>query len=515
MFHTLALFCFLAPSNLENARPTTSSSLQECGIEPLLSTDFRQRLVLKLFASSRGIAPQDNGEDAARPPVPPPKRWRSPFFEDIVDTIESHVTKDRSSMDPGQNATVYTLQEGFLPEDRFWIDYVRRERMRKYAKVLYRPKIVNALVEQVEELLTTEDRAGVMVKGPQGVGKSYSLINLSRFLLASGKYWVTIIPNCEDWITESDFLMFLLQSVGVDPDLFRHKYKPSGRDDFKYLISDIDIVLSKHGIKWVFIFDQINRIFARREFQTQKDIGVLPFPFVLMKQVCKPGRIISIISASANNDVAYKDNHEGFDVYDHPTQLDDNEISLLYPRKQIAQWDWDKLGNATGRVPLYLNRWAQDPDDYSSEVRSEIKRSLRKLQNEQTEELWEDYVESSIQYLLQLSLPNEPVYFDRKFLQVQKSVDKPYKYNIVALFPLVLQEYYDFFRDNLFKNIMKNERNILIVCNDPATTADVRGRLFERLAIARIVEKASSRHDLKRILTSANVTLDNVFDADL
>jgi hypothetical protein len=116
--------------------------------------------------------------------------------------------------------------------------------------------------------------------------------------MASGKYWVTIIPNCEEWEDEISFFRFLLQSVGVEPDHFGLDYDAAIDKNFRKLITDIDTVLSKHGMKWVFIFDQINRIFARSELQKVKDVGVLPQPFKIMKGVLKKGRIISIISAS-------------------------------------------------------------------------------------------------------------------------------------------------------------------------------------------------------------------------
>jgi len=71
------------------------------------------------------------------------------------------------------------------------------------SNVSYRPKVANDLVERVEELLAN------------GIAKSYSLV-LTCSLLASGKYFVTIIPDCQNGEFQSDFGMFLLQSVGVD-----------------------------------------------------------------------------------------------------------------------------------------------------------------------------------------------------------------------------------------------------------------------------------------------------------
>ena len=286
-------------------------------------------------------------------------------------------------MNPGQNPMVYTLEEGFLPEDRSWIDHVRIERMSRKASVLYRPEIVNDLVQRIDELLQARPPSGLMVRGPQGVGKSHSLINLTRYLLASGKYWVTIIPDCAVWRDKVDFFKFLLQSVGVDTALVRlNNYVPSSRD-FTSIMADVDQILSKHGMKWVFVFDQINRIFDRMNSERADDIRAPSFPFNMIRRVVERNRIISIISASANNDVWYKDNHNGFDVFDHPTQLDHDEIKILYPASEIAKWDWEEVEYMTGRVPWYLGRWTKDPKHFSADIRNEIQCSLNKLRIEQ------------------------------------------------------------------------------------------------------------------------------------
>mmetsp|Transcript_88517 Transcript_88517/g.255325 ORF Transcript_88517/g.255325 Transcript_88517/m.255325 type:complete len:277 (-) Transcript_88517:13-843(-) len=235
----LALFCFVSPSDLERTR---LESLQQCGIhsysQPLVyCNDFalgRTRQVVPLFSSAPGTL-SDPSEDNDKSPQRS-QRWLYPPFASIVDTIESHVTKDRSIMDPGLNATVYTLQDGFLPEDRSWIEFVQDDRMFARSPVLYRPEIVDNLVQFIEKIFGSNRRKGLFVKGPLGAGKSYSLINLTRYLMASGKYWVTIIPNCEEWENESDFFKFLLQSVGVDPGRCRSSQGSQGNKSHGHAI---------------------------------------------------------------------------------------------------------------------------------------------------------------------------------------------------------------------------------------------------------------------------------------
>ena len=130
-----------------------------------------------------------------------------------------------------------------------------------------------------------------MVHEPQGVAKSTSLINLSRYVLVSRKYWVTLIPDCYNWEDEHDVFEFLLNSVGVDPALFKLDYEAPRRVDFDDLIIDIDHVLAQHGMQWVFVFDQVDEIFARKDIWPNKYISALPFPFFLDSGILTRSRI--------------------------------------------------------------------------------------------------------------------------------------------------------------------------------------------------------------------------------
>jgi len=124
-------------------------------------------------------------------------------------------------------------------------------------------------------------------------------------------------------------------------------------------------------------------------------------------------------------------------------------------------------------------------------------------------------VKSAILCLLEVPLTRPPLYFDRKFSFVLNSAKKPYNYNITALFPLVKEEYRNFFWEDLFINIRKREGEILSVCRDPATPADVRGRLFEEIMIARLVTEDSFPDDFKRIWNDADFTFNADIDAEL
>ncbi len=347
----------------------------------------------------------------------PTGEWNDAYFtvSDFEGKINKYLDVEQSSIVFGTSPEVYTLEDGFVEEDRYWIKDINRLRMTADSTVLYRPGIVNELLKRVKHMLNRTTRVGLMIKGPQGVGKSYSLINLTRCLLASKEYVVTFIPDCARW-DDMDYLFgCILNSVGVDASSLM--YSSENGAAMKKLIRDIDKILQRRGRKWVFIFDQINKIFARPKFHKAKDVGGLPFPFCMMAVVQKEGRIISIISASANNDVSHRENHAEFDEYYHPMRFDDNEMDVLYTPQKVSSWKQAEL-YSTGRVPWYLNQWVADPVQYSGEVCYEIISSLEKLQDENKEK-WDSFKLSSFHYLVQKRLDRPPQHYDRKYLLLQ------------------------------------------------------------------------------------------------
>ncbi len=432
-------------------------------------------------------------------------KWLWPDFEYILRKINEHLdlhVERSNKILVGESPASYKLKEGFVEKDRYWISDINTSRMTADSTVLYRPAIVNELVQQVEKMLTSETKEGMMINGPEGVGKSYTLVNLTRCLLASKNYVVTIIPDCNNWDTMGFFLQYLLSSVGVNADQGL-KYQSIDGDDLNRLIRDIDIVLQERGMKWVFIFDQINRIFARRQFITAKDVGTLPYPFKIMTNVRKAGRIISIISASTNNDLSHREKHPGFKRFDHPIQFEKHELEVLYTEEKVASWSMPELEYATGRIPWYLNRWTakNDTKEYSEEVGKEIQLSLEKL-NDENKGQWKSFVLSSIQYLLKMEVA--PVHFDRKYLLVKWN--KGVK-TCVGLFPLVEEAYHKFFWEDLKKHVGEHETKLLQICAHEKTTDDVRGRLFEQMVISRLCQIGLSANDVTKIFSEANVIM--------
>jgi hypothetical protein len=204
----------------------------------------------------------------------------------------------------------------------YWVAAVRGERFQLTLAegILYRPHIVDEIYAQIVASLAKRVPRGIMVKGPQGIGKSHSLVNLVLKLESTKDYLVTFVPDCEQWTSARFLIESICASFGSTPrDAMGVSFRPHFDYEFYLLelINEIDTQLERLGKKWVFVFDQINRIFARPALALAKDVGVLPFPFNMIKQVMKAGRITSVISASANNEVSYKEQHEGFEEYIH------------------------------------------------------------------------------------------------------------------------------------------------------------------------------------------------------
>ncbi len=432
----------------------------------------------------------------------PTGEWTSSYIKLITEKIHNHLDVDRSIKILRKSPARYTLQDGFMEQDLYWIRHINTSRMRADSTVLYRPKIVNGIIKDVKRMLMSITIEGMMIKGPQGVGKSYTLVNLARCLLASQKYLVTIIPNCEHWGNMDYLFRCILHSVGVDASSLM--YSSENAAAMMQLIRDIDKILEERGRQWVFIFDRINGLFARPEFRATLCVGTLPYPFRLINEIMEPGRIISIISASANNDVSHRENHGGFRDFVHPNHFEKREMEMLYTDKKVSSWSMPELEYATGRVPWYLNRWVAGVNaQYASEVRSEINSALHKLKREKKDE-WEFFTTSSLQYLLQTRISDVPSYYDRKYLLLKPELGS---YAFIPLFPLVEEAYRKFFWDELLKYIGEHEAKLLQICAHEKTTDDVRGYLFGQMVILRLSQSGLSANVVTKILNEANVTM--------
>lgn len=389
----------------------------------------------------------------------------------------------------------YQIKDEFDKEDLYWIDHVRGSRFNtSFEKgILYRPGIVNDLALQGAIALEKPTSTGIMVKGPGGIGKSHALVNLVRKLIygSNNKYLVTFIPDCEQWTDIGYLLGAICASCGVAAESFLQQVKGNNVLDIKLLndmIASIDKILLSMGKKWVFVFDQINKLFVKPMNLHAKDASGLDFPYNFIKLVMKPGRITSIISASANNELAYKESHEGFGEYDHCRAMEKQELLLLYDEISKST-DVDRLVEEvlkeTDGVPLFVASYLEKDmniDAYEAEVIESVRHSLSKLEEEKVGRTWNRIVASSISALLLIET-TESLY-DKKFLSQERLLpSRKFRYK-----PLVKQVLIGY-REHLWKELLlyveEKERTLLDICADFSTTNRVRGCHFETMVIRR------------------------------
>jgi len=348
--------------------------------------------------------------------------------------------------------------------------------------ILYRPEIV---AEMKTILLTGHERKGLFVRGPHGVGKSHSLVNLVHGLRAED-HIVTFIPTCQNFNSDADFLVALLRSIGSNMSAIGINRTLTSFETDR-ILDLIESTLPTINKNWVFVFDQVNRIFARPQYQTAKDVGALPLPFALMHLLNNRARMKTVISASANNTVAYRDNHPGFLVYDHPTTMSRDEVLLWKPDLQLLHDEQiHQLEEATGFCPLQVVKYRDDSSEFASEGVTDILSAVASLLAEQKDnEIATNSIRNAAVHCL-LSLPitgSAVVNYDRKFSVLRKGHVEP-------LFPLVLVAYRQLFWNDVVKYVEENEGSILKVCGNENTTNDVRGRFFELLVIVRFIKSS-------------------------
>ena len=195
----------------------------------------------------------------------------------------------------------------------------------------------------------------------------------------------------------------------------------------------------------------------------------------------------TVISASANNTVAYRDNHPGFLVYDHPIAMSRGEVLLWKPELRLLNdEELNRLEEATGFCPLQVVKYRDNSSKFASEGVNAISSAVGTLLAEQkdNEIAIKSIRNAAVHCLLALPITGSMVVnYDRKFSVLREDHVEP-------LFPLVLVAYRQLFWDYVEKYVEKNEGSILKVCGNKNTTNDVRGRLFELIVINRFIKSS-------------------------
>jgi hypothetical protein len=102
--------------------------------------------------------------------------------------------------------------DGYVP---YWHSHLRGSRLAEQGMVLpvlYHPKIVKQMLVKIRCHLQGQIPEGVLVTGPQGIGKSCSLINTVIQLESTGNYLVTFLP---DWRKTFNVVKAIADSIGI------------------------------------------------------------------------------------------------------------------------------------------------------------------------------------------------------------------------------------------------------------------------------------------------------------
>ena len=132
-----------------------------------------------------------------------------------------------------------------------------------------------------------------MVKGPNGVGKSHSLVNTALKLESEGHNLVTLIPDCGMWTSARFLIDYICKSFGSTQQDLGIQYQSLYDEEraLEDLVEAVDAALSGLGKAWVFVFDQINKLFVKPENRGAEDATGLAFPYRCIYSLLKPGRI--------------------------------------------------------------------------------------------------------------------------------------------------------------------------------------------------------------------------------
>ena len=410
----------------------------------------------------------------------------------------------------------------FSHQDSYWMNGLQKVRFDdcKSRGILYRPKIVKDMTKAVEYAFEKGGPTGIMIKGPHGIGKSHSLVNLVRKLQygSSCKYLVTFIPDCDKWEDVDDLYTAICSSFGTSLSALSWSSSSglvSKSTHLNTFVNAIDLILRSMGKKWVLVFDQINRLFARPGQKEARDLGTLRFPFIAIDKIMQGGQIVSIVSASANNEIAYKERHLGFDEYNHPCQMDWEELTLAFKVLDTRN-DRARILEVTGGVPWQVMKLISSnfsiPKYENAELRI-ILSSLDHLKETKTKTKFDRITKSAVACVL--STTGDQMEYDRKYsIPVKDAIEHDRKDSIPKkdaveyasdnsvpdeveqadkyepLFPVVIIGYRRYFWKAIMASVNDDEKELLCVCANPKLTNDARGRIFELIVINRCSLKA-------------------------
>jgi AAA domain len=412
------------------------------------------------------------------------RRPKCPKTKNIEAALQRHFASIAASIvETTDSNRLYKVEDSFGIAADYWKDKVRPDRFnRRDLNILYRPKVTDALFEKVKETFANYPRTGVIVTGPQGIGKSYSLVNLVHKLQSTGDYLVTFFPDCNRWDTADDFLEMVCDSFGVKlrgrkgiglGDIIPGV--PAFREaDLHTIIEAIAREVVKQGKQWVFVFDEVDGLFGRG--CDVDSISELTYPFYMVDQVQEYGAI-SIISAAANDETAF--HHTTFREFSHTADMTSDELLALFG----PDAEKDIVKETAGTNPFYVKKVLANPEGFLHAVYEEVAESTFRLRAATAD--WPPALDSIMWSVLSIVRDSVGDYY-KKYL-VPKRSHEGWLYTPIV--PAVLAAFRRFLWLKIMDYIAREERQLLNVCASPLTTDETRGQIFKHIVFQRIESK--------------------------
>jgi hypothetical protein len=380
------------------------------------------------------------------------------------------------------DGTMYGIEANFGTRCKSWKGILQTRRFGRTTEtnILYRSQIVDKLHAMADATLYTPN-TGIMVRGPQGIGKSHTLVNLVLKLQSTGNYLVTFVPNC-DKLDSSDFLLKVIcDSFGIDVYGTEglNRLTPTNGPTPPIQVHELEEVieaildhLQSISKAWVFVFDQISSPFARQPGATK--ISHLGYPERYIENVMREG-VISIISASANNEISMIESHEAFEAFEHSSIMSDEELMAAF-----GDIDLQGVIECAGRVPLYVKKFlALGETEFHASLKREMFVSFESMKA--NAHRWPEQQKSIISCVLQLE--SDAVEYDRKYLLCELSDTGSFTFK--PLYPAVIQAYRSLLWNEIMEFVHQKESSLLDACKSGVGGSAI-GQLYEYMVIQRI-----------------------------
>ncbi|RIA87884.1 hypothetical protein C1645_695657, partial [Glomus cerebriforme] len=300
-------------------------------------------------------------------------------------------------------------------------------------------QIYKSLIKALNEENTSR---GLYIRGPSGLGKSYSLYYLVSELRLQPGYKVTYIDSCEEWwkshqlepyqyilnellctfnkdvlspLTVTDWAEFVMHGPTTN---IREK-----KERFVLFLKELANFV-KIEYYWIWIFDQYNDLYKYNVLNE--------YPFVLVNVLSEmlKGAGLIIVSETSNNEISQFKTFKPW-----------NKLQLFdgYNNEEYNQWckfhgyennaHLDTLKYWTGAYPLELNMWHKTltsnlsnlqeiTEKYLDEREDDITRNYQIYQENLSQKRIENLKKCITSMILQTDPPTNLCDMDRRFMHI-------------------------------------------------------------------------------------------------